>query len=241
MPFELPRTDEVRLKLREIHRRICGANTNGHGLPTELPTIPGVCSLSIAARFIDGGRPRFIALVQQAMLNRIACAEKWWLVYAELTANERAIVSFDDVCAASGVRPSELMANVVAVAMEFEQDVGNLVAATTHPAIVHQAAKSAKRIGGDYAHIAVKDREMLFQHHGFVPVPKAAIVSVHANASATAQAAAAAAVDPSVPSFADTMRSLSGVREQVHRQLGEADPALEPIDVMPSRATVPAE
>lgn len=243
LPFALPARDELRLKLRTIRRRLSFMTGTAGEKDEDLPTIPGVCSLSIAARYIDGGRVRFVELIQQAMLNRIPCAEKWWLVFAELTANERAVVSFDDVCAASGVRPSELMANVVAVAMEFGQDVGNLVAATTHPGIVHQSAKSAQRIGGTYAGIGLKDREMLFQHQGFIPVPKTAVVTVNAHASATAQAAAAAASEPSLTAFSDTIRGLSAVRERVQHVLQARDTALDPIDVtaVPEPVRVPGE
>lgn len=233
----MPRQDQLRLKLRDIRRRISGTHGPATTTADDLPTLPGVQSLAIATRYIDGGRGRFIDYVQMAVLNRIECAEKWWHVYAELSPNERAIVSFDDVCAASGVRPAELMANVVAVSMEYGHDVGELVAASMHPAIVHQAVKSAKRIGGDYAHIAVKDREMLFQHQKFVPIPKTAIVHVNATANANGLAAASAVpMGAAHAPFASTMHGLSDVRSEVHRRLlAPAAADLEPIDAVPVR------
>lgn len=225
IPFDLSRQDEIRLKLRNTLRHV-----SGHAAPKDLPTIPGVQSLAIATRYIDGGRVRFIEFVQMAMLNRLPACEKWWLVYAALLPGERAIVSYDDVCAAAGVRPSELMAEVVSTGMEFGTDVGNLAAAALHPAIVHQTGKSAKRIAGEYAEIAMKDRHAMLQARGFLPVPKGAQIHVHANASASAQAAAAASADPSVPSFADNMASLARPRQAVQQQLVDATPDLDLLD-----------
>jgi len=231
IPFNLNKQDEIRLKLRDAVRRISGGNAAGQEkiIPTDLPTIPGVQSLSIATRYIDGGRPRFIEFLQMGMLNQLPNCCKFWMVYADLLPGERHIVSYDDVCAAAGVRPSELMAEVVSTGMEFGTDVGNLAAAALHPAIVHQTGKSAKRIAGQYAEIAMKDRHAMLQARGFLPIPKGATVHVHANASASAQAAAAASADPSVPSFADNMASLSRPRQVVQQQLVEANPDLAPL------------
>ena len=235
LPFQVNVSDGVRMKLRTIRRRLSGSNPD-----EDLPTIPGLCSLSIATRFIDGGRTRFIEFMQMAVLNEIECAKKWWLVFAELTPNERVAVSLDDVCAASGVRPSELMANIVATAMEYGNDVGNLIHASMHPGIVVQAGKSAKRIGGDHAQIAQRDREMLFQHAGFIPVPGRAApttVTVNASASSNAASAAAARATPSLPMFSSTMRGASSVRDGVQRQLTEGE-SLDPIEAIPMREAV---
>ena len=196
----------------------------------DLPTVPGVQSLSIATRYIEGGRDTFIEFVQFAVLQKIESAEKWYFVYAELLPSERRIVSFDDVCAASGVRPSELLSAVISAAMEYGIDVGNFVAATAHPLIVSKAVESAQRIGGKGAMIGLRDREMLMQHHNFVPTGRGGgpIVNVHQNASANAQAAAVADADPSVPSFAATMHRLRSLNPG---QLKPADETLEPIDM----------
>lgn len=233
-PFETSASDSLRLKLREIGRRIFNGNST---MPANLPTIPGVQSLSIATRYIDGGRTRFVEYVQFAMLNHREHSTRWWMVYADLLPAERHRVSYDDVCAAAGVAPAALMSEVVSVAMEFGNDVGNLVAAAVHPAIVHQAGKSAKRIGGQHAQIGLEDRKMMLQHQGFAPVPKGA--SIHVHASATAQAAAAASADPSVPGFADDMAALARPRQGVQRQLTEASHDLDPIDIRASRVASP--
>lgn len=208
MPFvdQLSDEDKIRLRLRETQQKL---SKKDGAAPTALPTLPGVHALSFATRYIDGGRPRFIEYVQLAMLDNHPAACAWYAVYADLNAYDREHVSLDDVCAASGVRPKDLMSVVVAVAMDYGTDVGNLIAAVTHPEVVRQAAKSAKRIGGDHASIALEDRRMLFQHHNFIPVPRSMAINI--NASASAAAAAAATQEPTVPSFVDDIRRVRQV------------------------------
>ena len=189
------------------------------GLVRDLPTLPGVQSLSLATRYIEGGRERFIEFVQLAMLNKAEAAIKWMAVYADLTAAERLRVSYDDVCAAAGVMPSEIMSAVVSNAMTFGVDVGNFVAAITHPQVVQAAVRAAKDPAG------LEDRRMMFQHQGFIPTPKGTTINVNAHASSNAQAAAVAAKDPSVPSFADDLRNIRAVEGTILRALPPAQPA----------------
>lgn len=177
--------------------------------------------MALAVRYIEGGRQRFLEVVYQAAQNGDPDAVKWITVFADLRPYEQAKVSFDDICAASGVRPSDLMAIAVSTAMEFGEDVGNLVAASMHPKVVRQMAKSAMRIGGANAEIALKDRIALMQHSRFLPIPRNASMHVNVNASSSANAAAAAkaTTEPSVPSFAEDMSSLIGPKAQVQRVL----------------------
>lgn len=195
----------IRVKLREKAQAFCRMN----GAPlTDLPTVPGVHALSLAMRYLEGGRTRFVEYVQMAMLNGHSEAEAWIMVYADLTPNERRVVSFDDVCAACGVKPSVLVGIVVSTAMEYGTDVANLISAAAHPMIVKKTIESAGRIDGEWAEIAFKDRLTLLQAAKFAPVPKGAAVHVHATASANSQAAAVMANEPSMPGFADDMRAI---------------------------------
>lgn len=202
MPFEVKQDDRLRIKLRDRQRKQIKDGT----APVDLPTLPGFQSLSFATRYIDGGRDKFLEFVQLAVLEEYADAIKWWSVFADLLPYERETVSLDDVTAAAGVRPSRLMSIVVSCAMEMGRDVGNLIAAMTHPLVVAAATKSAQVITGEDKDIGFKDRQMLFQHHNFIPAPKGTTVNVNANASA--KAAAAAAADPSVPKFGNDLRQV---------------------------------
>lgn len=227
VPFEISDADKLRLELRDRRR----ATKPGHPAPDDLPTLPGVNALSLATRYIDGGRERFIELVQLAVLDNHPHACNWWAVYKDLTPYQRTLVSFDDVCAASGVKPSALMATVVTVAMELGRDVGNLVAALTHPDVVAKLAESAKRIDGSFAEIAHKDRLAFLQAQGYMPVPKSHVINV--NASANAQAAAAAASEPAMPAFAADIAQARHVGGgSTVAQLPGADPNLDPFTAL---------
>lgn len=168
-----------------------------------------------ALRFVPGGRDTFTGLVHRAMLNGDPDAKAWWSIYADLPLQHQARIDFDDVCGVAGVQPDRIMGVVVSTAMRVGNDVGDLVAATMHPSIVHRTTKSAMRIGGEHAAIAQKDREMLFQHHRFIPVPRGVTITAHASA----QAAAAAANQPSVPTFAESLDGASSAQSELQRRL----------------------
>ncbi len=168
--------------------------------------------LALALRHVEGGRQTFVGLLDQAALNQDPDAKNFMFVFNELTVIQQDRVALEDVCEASGLSPDGAMAIVVSTAMRMNADVGDLVAAVTHPSIVRAAAKSAKRIGGAHAAIAQKDRELLFQHHRFVP-SKAPGVSV--NVKANAQAGAVAASQPSVPTFRESLTGAADAQRDV--------------------------
>ena len=196
---EISNEDKLRVKL-ELRSRQRGVTKDGTA-NIVIASLPGTHALSLATRYIDGGREHFIDLVKYAALDNHPDAVAWWVVYADLTESERKIVSFDDVCAAAGVRPSKFVGLIVEVAMEIGRDVGNLVMAMTHPKVVEAAAKSAQRIDGDGADIGFRDRERFMQGQGLYPTPKAMSINVSANATA----AAAAKNEPSVPTFSQAL------------------------------------
>lgn len=183
--------------------------------------MPGRGAISRATRFIDGGRKRFLEYVQLAALDGVDVAAQWWEVFAGLKLYEQKNVSFDDICVAASVRPSELMAAVVATGMQHEAEVGDIVAASVHPRLVHAAGRSALRTSGKHADIAQKDRVAMLQHARFLPIPKNATMHVEINntASSNAAAAAAASANPSVPSFMEDMTSLEAPKEKIQREL----------------------
>ncbi len=201
-PISLTDAERARLALRQVQRKLSKSDA-----PTRLVTLPGVQPFSAMTRMVDGGRNRIVELIQLAVLNNEATACQWWEVYRELPSYPRSIISFDDVCAASGVQPRQLLMAVVSTAMDFGQDIGNLVAAVTHPKVVARLAESATRIDGEYADLALKDRHAFLQAQGFLPTPKGATINVHASASA--QAASVAAQEPTVPSFTETIEASS--------------------------------
>lgn len=222
LPFKTTTEDRIRIKLRDKARAQFRAEGD---LPNTLVTLPGVQSLAIATRYIDGGRDRFIEFVQYAVLEHNQDAQRWFAVYADLTEYERGIVNFDDVCAASGVKPSKLMAATISAAMEAGRDVGNFVAALSHPKVVQAMVDSALKQDSE---IGLKDRHAFLQGMGMLPVPRGTTINL--SASATAQAAAAAH-EPSVPSFAQDLGTIAAAHRSAQPALslpagGPADPAL---------------
>lgn len=219
MPIaRLSEADRTRLALRDTQRKL----QKGRGAPVALVTLPGVQGLSHATRFLDGGRETFIEFVQLAVLNNDPVACKWWTVYAELPPYPRSIVSFDDVCAASGVKPFDLIPVIVSTAMRLGMDVGNLVAAVMHPKVIAAHVKSASETDGLNPEISFKDRLAFLQARNMAPLPRNTSINVHANASANAKAAAASASEPSVPSFSNEMNTLTAPRQIVQGELVEA-------------------
>lgn len=169
-------------------------------------------------RFVPGGRKTVIGLIYRAVLNHDPDAKAWWNIYAELLPADQDRVDLDVICEHSGVAPDRLMAVVVSTAMRFGADAADLVAATTQPLLIHQTAKSAMRIGGQYATIAQKDREMLLQHHKFIPA-KGPSIQVTTNAHAQAAATAAAQSQPSVPTFSDTINGAMSAHRSIQGEL----------------------
>jgi hypothetical protein len=178
----------------------------------------GFCSIAAATRYVVGGRQRILEYINYAALNGVECCVRFWNIYADLTVYHRDHVAFDAVAHAAGIKPEELVGTIVSTAMKHAIDTGNLVAAMMHPEIVRQAGKSAKRIGGKHADIAFRDRLMLLQAQGAVPVPRGqtTAVHVHNSASASAEAAAASKSDASVPTFADDMAAIDGAVMGAH-------------------------
>ncbi len=162
-------------------------------------------------------------MIQRAARNQDPDALAWWKVYQDLLPTQQKAVELDDVCEASGVTPDRLMAVVVSTAMRFGADVADFTASAMLPNLVARTGKSAMRIGGKYASVAQKDREFLFKHHKFIPVPKG--TSVHVTAQAAAQAGAQS--QPSVPTFSESLMGAIEGHKVVQGEMIEAHDAAE--------------
>ncbi len=207
LPFKATRSGRSTRELAKLREK-----RGGQAIRTadELPKAPDVNALSFMIRLLPGGRERFLEFVKLAALNGDVVADAFWTVYADLAPSNRNRVSFDDICAAAGIKPSALLAGVVGHGVESQTDMATLIAASLHPEMIAKAGESGLRISGRHAEIAAEDRKQFLQAKGFFPVAKGASIHLHANASATA--AAASKSEPSVPAFAD---DLSFLRDSV--------------------------
>lgn len=184
--------------------------------------------LSEAMRFVPGGRNTLIELVHRAARNGDSAARRWWMVWSDLRLIDQRRVELDAVCETAGVPPDEIMAVAISTAMRFGTDIADLTAAIMHPRIVQQTARSAMRIGGEFADVAQKDRQWMLEHGKFISGPKPTQVTVNASA----QAAAAAASQPSVPTFLESVGGAQHAHRSVQRQLTSVVEG-ESVDVRP--------
>lgn len=178
--------------------------------------------LAQALRYVPNGRDTFVGSILRAARNGDTDAQAWMTVYEHLLEAERQDVDFDDICEACGVTPDRLMAIVVSTVMRAGSDIADFVSAVYHPEIVRQTARSAMRIGGQFANVAQKDREMFLQHMKFIEGPRG--VSVNVNATAEAKALSAAQTAPSVPTFAQSVLGAQRSHSAVQRAVVEALP-----------------
>lgn len=183
----------------------------------------------MATRYIDGGRQTVLSYIQLAAMNGNDSAMTWWHVYEKLSKYEQSQVSYDDVCAASGISPKNILMAIAGAGYDANCDIANLLASHLHPAVVAASAKAAQKPDG------IEDRKLLMQHQGFIPVPKGTSITINSSSHAQAAASAQATTlgDASVPSFLNDIDDLGGVSRVVQGEIVEAQtkalgPASEP-------------
>ena len=170
-----------------------------------------------------------LAYIQLAAMNGNDSAMTWWHVFEKLNQHEKQVVSYDDICAASGISPKNILMAIAGAGYDANCDIANLLASHMHPGVVAASAKAALKGDG------IEDRKLLMQHQGFIPVPKGTSINIHtsAHAQAAAHAQAQSLSDPSVPSFLDDIDDLGSVTRAVQGEIIEAQvkalpPASEP-------------
>lgn len=179
--------------------------------------------LSHLYRFIPGGRDVFIAHIERCARNGDSEARAWWRIFSDLLPVHQDRVNLDDICEASEISPDRIGAMVLGSMMRLNMDTAEMIASQAHPEIVHKTVKSAKRIGGQHAAIALKDRENLLTHQRFLPsrAGYGTSVTVNANsqAAAKAEAQASAQADPSVPTFAESLMAPMEAQREVQEAI----------------------
>jgi hypothetical protein len=188
-----------------------------------LPKVDYDRSLSMAVRLMDGGRDAFMRYVHLAAETGDDDAKKFLAIWDTMRQWDREKQSLDAMCVKGGIDRGTFLGTLTKTAFNYGCDVGNLVAAAAHPAIMERTVTSAKRLDSS---IGQRDRMALLAHAGFLPTPKGATINIVANANAVA--ASNAANSPSVPSFLDDMNSASAARDQVQtsviaRQIMDGD------------------
>lgn len=225
----LEEIERVRLELRRAYQRINNCDAR------DLPTIPGVDSISFQIRLIPNGRNWFIQGVQYTAMEGDPLAWKWLQLYLAVSPADREKLSLDDITAMADIRPSKLLGAMVQTLMQRGLDASHLVRAFLGPEVQRMQLESAQRITGDDKVVAQVDRRDFLQSIGMAPAPaRGGGVTLNVqggNAVAASQAnavAAAKAEAPSVPSFLSDMQALAAPVKAVQAQLTAAPVAQQP-------------
>ncbi len=178
--------------------------------------------LHLSLRYLPNARQTFLEIVQRAAMNGDSDSAAIMKVFDGLTEAQQRRIDLDTLAHAAGVLPNRILGTVVDHSVQMGRDVAEMITGLRLPELIDQTHKSALRIDGDHAEIALRDRHALLGHQKMIPVPKGASVHVHANAHA--QAAAAASSQPSVPTFAESIDAANVATREV-QQLGPAEDA----------------
>lgn len=168
------------------------------------PRLPFKGTLASASLRLKGGKtamvgyaamvtddPRFPVLVEN---------------FTRLSRREQTTTRLEDLCASAEISPGEFLGKVTQVAFEQSADISNLIAAVHQPDVVAYTIKQAKRPKGHM------DRRMLFQHAGFLPMPKGTEINI-LNAL-SARASAKDDEKGGLPTFEEEVIELSAVTRE---------------------------
>jgi hypothetical protein len=142
-------------------------------------------SLGSVLSMLRGGQKTLINLVRIVAATSTEAA-LFISKYDALTARARKCdsrVSLEDLCKESGIEWPRLVGWACEAAMATGQHIAAMNAALSLPDVVEKSIKYAKERKG------TRDREMLFQHSRFIPVPSGSTISILNQVAANAQAA----------------------------------------------------
>ena len=151
---------------------------------------------SICKRLV-GGKGTFMDLARFAPEIEPGCApviEEW----KRLSASKQTI-NLDLICKVKGIDPFHFLAVVAEAAIKYRDNASVIIAAMSMPQVVERSVKTALTKDG------VKDREMLFRHAHFVPVPSGA---TFVNTFAAKVQNANGGESPALPSFENTIEAV---------------------------------
>ena len=161
-------------------------------------------TLQYAASRLDGGRESFLVYARSAAATHPEI-KPFLDHYDGISKYEKQKYTLDVLAQQANISPRLLIEAVAGEAFEQGVNVANLIAAHHLPAVVSESVKVAVTRKG------VKDREMLMQHHGFLPVPKGTTVNVLAVAQAKG------GLGESLPDFEQSVVSLGEAARSVER------------------------
>lgn len=139
-------------------------------------------TLELVCKSLPGGRRGLLELLRTASATQPDAArflDKWFSFRGKPNVSR---VSWDDICVECGFEWTKLVTMALEAALTTNHHLAAMKAAVALPEVVDKMVKFAKRKDG------VKDREMLFRHSNFLPVPAGTTVSIVNQVAARAQA-----------------------------------------------------
>ena len=131
----------------------------------------------------------------------------------DLRAMQQKHVPIEALCIAAEVGTKKALEIITTAVYEHSSLSSNLLAAVAHPSIVEASVAAALTRQG------TKDRDMLFKHSNFTPLPKTSIVSVRGNVNQVGGTQQNLTVLPAVE---DTVKRLS---DRFNMELTPPEPA----------------
>ena len=167
------------------------------------PQIDG--TLASITKYFIGGKVAFMQLAEQAAKfspQTQAFVEVW----QQCSGKHRKELNLDAICAVKGLDPFRIFGSMAEAAMRSGYQLGAILAALSHPAVVAKSIQVALTTDG------VKDREMQLKHANFLPLPKGSQISVVNQLAAKAEVNLEE--EPSLPSFEKHMAEIDEDEEE---------------------------
>lgn len=119
--------------------------------------------------------------------------------YKRLTRKEQRAATPEFICQEAGIDSDEFSGEVFASYMKYSNGAANVIAAAALPKVVKRSVAQALTPEG------YRDRQMQFQHSGFLPTKQGSNINVSANANVDSRTAVVTAAElPSMES--DSLR-----------------------------------
>lgn len=135
---------------------------------------------------------------------RMQNGAKFW---ATKNPTERRSLPLEAVAELVGMSPGEFLGEIVRTAFNANLDIGRLMTLIATPKVVQKTIEYAMHKDGH------RERDALFKHIGFVPVPQGSRTSIHVTANAQAAAA------PAAGNFESRVLAAADVTRDVLREL----------------------
>lgn len=175
------------------------AHQNPEGNKITSPVTPRK-TLELAASKIEGGRWSFVEYVRMGA-DSSPEVSKFIDLWDSQTQYAQEKKTLDEFANLAGVRAESLVSAAASAAYRYNADISDMMAMTAMPSVVKAGIKSAK----GFSKTSHKDREMLYKHASFIPVPSGSVINISNSNAAVAQANSQSGLAP----FSDSVNSLS--------------------------------